>query len=162
MAEARKPGWWYPYIFVAGFGVVVAVNGALAYFATSTFTGLWTQGAYDKGVAYNRNLAAAEAQQRLGWTVEMKVDPVGGDTPRARIAVSYLDRDGRPVEGLDVTAEFKRPTVAGHDFEAPLAAGGAGRYGTEIDLPLPGVWDLKVVALGTEHTHQHAQRFVIP
>ena len=39
MAKIRRPGWWYPYIFVGAFGVVLLVNAALAYFATSSFTG---------------------------------------------------------------------------------------------------------------------------
>lgn len=162
MAEVRKPGWWYPYIFVAGFGVVIAVNGIMAYFATSTFTGLWTQNAFDKGVAYNQNLALAEAQALMGWTVETKVAPVDGDLPRANVAISYVDRDGRPVEGLEVVATFKRPTVGGHDFEAPLSAVGSGTYGAIIDLPLKGLWDLEAVALGVTESYQHAHRFVIP
>lgn len=162
MAEARKSGWWYPYIFVAGFGVVVVVNVTMAYFATSTFTGLWTQNAFDKGVAYNQNLALAEAQTLMGWSVETKVAPVEGDQPRANVAISYVDRDGRPVEGLEVIAEFKRPTLGGYDFEAPLTALGAGTYGAIIDLPLNGLWDLEAVALGVTASYQHAQRFVIP
>lgn len=162
MAEARKPGWWYPYIFVAGFGVVVAVNGTLAYFATTTFTGLWTQNAFDKGVAYNQNLALAEAQKRLGWNVETNVTPVAGERPRATVTISYADRDGRPVEGLEVMGGFARPTIAGYDFDAPLAAVGSGAYAVTLDLPLTGVWDLSVVAQGAGESYQHAQRFVIP
>ncbi|MGE5500712.1 MAG: FixH family protein, partial [Ignavibacteriales bacterium] len=45
MAAERRPGWWYPYIFVAAFVVVVGVNAAMAYFASSTFTGLETDNA---------------------------------------------------------------------------------------------------------------------
>lgn len=162
MAEVRKPGWWYPYIFVAGFGVVVAVNGTLAYFASSTFTGLWTQNAFDKGVAYNQNLALAAQQAAMGWTVETTVTPIAGEQLRAQIAISYADRDGRPVEGLEVAGEIKRPTISGHDFQTSLAAIGSGTYAATLDLPLAGVWDLTVVALGGDASYQHAQRFVIP
>lgn len=162
MAEARKPGWWYPYIFVGAFVVVVGVNGALAYFATSTFTGLETEGAYEKGLAYNQNIALAKAQAELGWTVETTVEPVAPGTPKAGITVTYKDRDGHPVDGLEVRAQLVRPTVKGYDHGVKFAATGPGAYGLVHDLPLNGVWDMDVVALGTDVSYQHAKRFVIP
>lgn len=163
MAETRKPGWWYPYIFVGCFVVVVGVNSVLAYFATSTFTGLQTTGAYEKGLAYNQNLAMAEAQARMGWTVDTKAEPVkdaGG--PMADIAISYRDKDGKPVEGLVVRASLVRPTVKGHDHDVELKPLGKGVYGLRHPLPLAGVWDMDVVAVGKDVSYQHEKRFVVP
>lgn len=162
MAEARKPGWWYPYIFVGAFLVVIGVNGSLAYFATTTFTGLETDGAYDKGLAYNQNLALARAQAELGWTVDTTVEPAAAPAPRAEVTIAYRDRDGRPVDGLDVRARMVRPTASGHDHDVALPAKGAGIYGAVLDLPLTGVWDMDVAALGKDVAYQHTKRFVIP
>ncbi|MCW8952841.1 MAG: FixH family protein, partial [Rhodospirillales bacterium] len=55
-ANNRKPGWWYPWIFVGGMTIVVIVNGIMIYFALSTFTGLETRNHYEKGLAYNTNI----------------------------------------------------------------------------------------------------------
>lgn len=164
MAQTRKPGWWYPWIFVGCFVVVVAVNSTLAYFATSTFTGLATDNAYEKGRLYNQNLAMAKAQAEMGWTVDTTFTPasVAADKPRADIRVSYRDRDGKPVDGLTVRAEVSRPTAAGHDHAITLPALGNGLYGGVYDLPLKGVWDVDFVALGADVTYQHAQRIVLP
>ncbi|MGE5545414.1 MAG: FixH family protein [Solirubrobacterales bacterium] len=162
MAQARKPGWWYPYIFVGAFVVVVAVNGALAYFATSTFTGLETEGAYDKGLAYNKNLALARAQADLGWTVDTNVDPVSGGFARADVSIRYRDRDGKPVEGMEVKAHLVRPTAKGYDHDVTLPARGDGTYGAVFDLPLKGVWVMDVTALGSDVSYQHEKRFVLP
>lgn len=163
MAATRERGWWYPYIFVGGFLVVVAVNASMAYFATSTFSGISTDGAYLKGLAYNQNLAMAKAQEALGWTVETKVKPVA-DTQvvKAEVIVSYRDRDGKAVEGLDVRARLVRPTAKGHDMDLPLPSLGNGTYGGTYTLPLNGVWDMDMVATGTDVAYEHAQRFVIP
>ncbi|MBI5165328.1 MAG: FixH family protein [Magnetospirillum sp.] len=158
MAKQRARGWWYPWIFVGVFGVVLAVNGALAYFATTTFTGLETEQAYDKGLAYNRNLAAAKAQQEMGWAVEAAFAPLS--PTRVDITVTYRDRTGQPVDGLDVKAQMLRPTTAGYDHQVVLPAKGAGTYGAVIDLPLTGVWDMDAVASGTAGTYQLTQRFV--
>ncbi|HSV28613.1 MAG TPA: FixH family protein [Candidatus Omnitrophota bacterium] len=162
MAKARQPGWWYPYIFVGAFLVVIGVNGALAYFATSTFTGLETEGAYEKGLAYNTNLAMAKAQAELGWTVDTTVSPVAGEVPRAEIVITYKDRDGRPVDGLDVRAQLLRPTVKGHDHGVVLEPKGKGTYSLIHALPFKGVWDMDVAAIGKDVSYQHAKRFVIP
>lgn len=163
MAKIRRPGWWYPYIFVGAFGVVLLVNAALAYFATSSFTGLSTDNAYEKGRLYNRNLALAKAQAELGWTVETKVVAAGGaDAVQADFAVSYRDRDGRPVEGLAVHANLIRPTANGYDHRIDLAPLGDGRYGGVFPLPLIGVWDMDVVARGSGVAYEHTHRFVIP
>ncbi|MBC7951978.1 MAG: FixH family protein [Rhodospirillaceae bacterium] len=159
----RPRGWWYPYIFVGCFMIVVAVNAGMAYFATSTFSGISTVGAYQKGLAYNQNIAMAKAQEALGWKVETKVKPVNDSLAvKADIAVSYRDRDGKPVEGLDVRARLVRPTAKGYDQDLPLAPMGNGLYGGVYTLPLNGVWDMDMVAIKPDVAYEHAQRFVIP
>lgn len=161
MAQTRKPGWWYPYIFVAAFMVVLGVNGALAYFATSTFTGLSTENAYEKGRLYNQALAAAHQQEAMGWTVDTTIQPAAAGTAKADIRISYRDRAGKPVEGMAVRAAMLRPTAKGHDHEITLPALGDGVYGGSYELPLLGVWDMDVVAAGNGATYQHSQRFVL-
>lgn len=163
MAQAARPrGWWYPYIFVGMFLVVIGVNMTLAYFATSTFTGLETEGAYDKGLAYNKNLAMAQAQADLGWSVDTTAEPVAGAVPKVALTVTYKDRDGKPVEGLEVSANVMRPTTAGYDHAITLQPKGKGAYGLVHDLPLKGVWDLDLTAIGKDVNYQHAKRIVIP
>lgn len=162
MAEnKRKPGWWYPYIFVGGFGVVLAVNGALAYFATTTFTGLQTENAYEKGLAYNKTLDQARAQDEMGWTVDVKVEPVAGQAHQSLVVVAYRDRQGRPLDGMAVTARMIRPTSKGHDRDAVLAEVTPGTYGTTVDLPLEGLWDMTLAAAGKEASHQIVRRIVV-
>lgn len=157
----RKPGWWYPWIFVGMFLVVVGVNGALAYFATSTFNGLQTEGAYEKGLSFNQALAAVDVQEKLGWTVEPRVDPkaVAGGGP---VTVTVTDRDGKGVNGLDVVVKFMRPTVAGHDAKVLLEPKGDGRYATTVTLEFPGVWDLELVAHRNDQpVYQMSRRMVL-
>lgn len=158
--STRKAGWWYPWIFVGMFGVVVAVNVTLAYFATSTFNGLQTEGAYEKGLAFNQALAAVEAQEKLGWTVEPTVDPAaiaGGGA----VTVTITDKSGKPVDGLDVLVKLIRPTVAGHDSVLTLGGLGGGRYAADVRLPFPGVWDVQVLAARGDDQYRTAQRVVL-
>lgn len=164
MSKTRQPGWWYPYIFVGAFVVVIGVNATLAYFATSTFTGLSTTDAYEKGRTYNRALAKARAQDSLGWTVDTKAEPIqaASGKPSYRLTITYADHDGKPVEGLKVSAKVIRPTTDGYDHEITLNTLGVGVYGGEYELPLKGVWDLDIVALGPDVSYEHGQRIVVP
>jgi nitrogen fixation protein FixH len=157
----RRSGWWYPYIFVAAFCVVLAVNLVMAYSAVHTFSGIETDQAYEKGLKYNQTLAMADAQDKLGWSVKAELQPSSG-THGGALEISYRDRDGRPVTGLAVQAEFVRPTVAGHDAAVPLVEQGEGRYGTAIALALPGQWDMHVTAHRGDLSYQTDQRIYVP
>lgn len=160
MSETRKPGWWYPYIFVAGFMVVLAVNFTMAWFANSTFSGLSTDNAYEKGLAYNKTLATRREEEALKWDVGLQVDPAANHG--AHLTITYKDAKGQPVDGLSVKAEFVRPTAKGHDRDVALAPVGPGAYATQQELPLPGVWDLTIVASGKEIPYTVSRRIVVP
>src|SRR5688572_2876208 len=64
--------------FLAFFGVIFAVNGVFLYMALSTHTGLVAQEPYRKGLHYNDRIAAAERQQALGWTSDLRLAPESG------------------------------------------------------------------------------------
>jgi nitrogen fixation protein FixH len=59
MSADRPRGRWIPWLFVGGFLLVCAVNGVMIWVALSSWTGLAANQPYDRGLAYNRNLAAA-------------------------------------------------------------------------------------------------------
>lgn len=166
MAKERKPGWWYPYIFVAAFMVVVSVNGVLIYSATSTFTGLETENHYEKGNSYNRDIEMARQQAALGWQVAAKVEPSpaqqDGAKRRVAIEASFKDKAGQPLDGMAVRALFIRPVQAGHDVSIPLSSKGQGVYVAAADLDFHGQWDLRVVAIGEKDSYQLAERIQIP
>lgn len=126
------------------FGVIVAVNGVMIYIAASSFTGVETGNAYVKGLAYNETLRVAETQKALGWRVELNQRSLGGG--RWEMAALFRDKTGRPLDGLAVTAELRRPVHEGADRTVPLVSLGEGRYGAEIALPLKGQWDARLSA----------------
>ena len=164
MAARRPDGWWYPWIFVLGMAVVIAVNGVLIFSAIETFSGLRTENAYNKGLKYNDTLAAAAEQQRLGWRSEVSLAPDGAGTGERRfvLVATLKDRDGRPLSGLAARAYLSRPTVGGHDVETPLAEQGEGRYVADVNLPLPGLWDVRVHAHRGTDNFQDARRVSVP
>jgi nitrogen fixation protein FixH len=164
MARPRQPGWWYPWIFVGGMLVVIAVNGVLATLAVATWPGLATDEYYRKGLEYNRTLAAAREQGRRGWRMGLAFAPVEATDGRrlGDLTVNFVGKDGRPLQNLDVEAQLLRPTHEGFDVEVDLDHRGGGVYGAMVSLPLPGQWDAHIHAHRGGANFQESRRLSVP
>lgn len=138
------------------FGLIFAVNGVFVYFALSTFNGVHTENAYIKGLNYNAMIEAAEDQAALGWRMETVL------TPNERggvLTVTMRTADGEPVDGLGIDGVFLRPAQDGLDRAVVLQQVGAGRYDAQVELPLRGQWDLRLVAKARDGvTYRSAER----
>ena len=159
VSQTSRRSRWIPWIFVAGFGVVLVANGALILFSLTSWSGLETEQAYQKGLAYNQSLDAAAAQAARGWKTSLSFE-LGGALS-GRLAVSFIDSSGAPVNGLKVTARLIRPTHEGFDHDVVLAHDGAGHYATSLDFPLAGQWQVKVEASGREAPYRLSGRIVV-
>ncbi|MDE3177843.1 MAG: FixH family protein [Pseudomonadota bacterium] len=126
-------------ILLSFFGVVFAVNGLMAYDALSTLSGEVDAHPYEDGLAYNGQIAAAQAQAQRGWKVDVQLDPAG---PRA----AFRDAAGRPVEGLSVTGRWDAPADMKRDHTFAMRADGPGVYVAPGATAAAGAWDLELVA----------------
>ncbi|MGI9499694.1 MAG: FixH family protein [Geminicoccaceae bacterium] len=154
--ERAVPGGWIPWVFVGLFLLVLAANGTLVVIAVSTFTGLETTSAYEKGLAYNDRLAAVAEQESLGWKAELDVTPTG--ERRVGLALELVDRLDNPITSAEVEATLLRPVQEGHDMILRFDDRDDGRYGAEIDLPFPGQWDVQLIARAHGKTYRLAER----
>ncbi len=161
-ARARKAGdRWIPWIFVAGMLVVVAVNVGLVYFAVDSWTGLAVERPYERGLAYNKVLAAAARQEALGWHLNLSLrrpDHASDDV----VIIEARDRDGRPLNGLTIEAELTRPLEPTPPQIYALRPVGEGRYAGRIDGELrPGQWDVRLSAFrGDDVFHARHRAFL--
>lgn len=141
-AAVRKPfalnGWHVLAGFVAFFGLIFAVNGVFMYQALHTFPGQTADNPYEAGLAYNRTLAQKSAEARLGWSAEVARD---GEVVRLIV----LDRAGRPVEGLAVSAKMERPATEQGRRMIQLKEADPGSYQVALG-DMTGAWDFSVTA----------------
>ncbi|NJO32408.1 MAG: hypothetical protein HC869_04045 [Rhodospirillales bacterium] len=135
---------WVPMLFIGGFLVVVGVNATLIYFAQDTFSGLETASPYERGLEYNKTLAAEAAQDRLGWQSQTRISSEAEGMHSLQVRMT--DRDGRPLDGLTLVAHLVRPSNEGLDVTVTAQPMGDGRYGVSFVLPAAGQWELRVVA----------------
>jgi nitrogen fixation protein FixH len=150
---------WVPMLFVGGFLVVIGVNATLIYFAQDTFSGLETASPYERGLDYNKALAAEAAQDRLGWQSQTAIS---GEIDGTRsLQVRLTDRDGHPLDGLTLVAYLVRPSNEGLDTTLVPRPLGDGRYATSFVLPAAGQWELRLVAHNDDVAWQHSERLFV-
>ncbi len=89
-------GWHMATILVAFFGIVIGVNLVMARYAIGTFGGTVVDNSYVASQSYNRWLAQADKQAKLGWTPRLSLDP------GRRVALS-VSNAGSPVPGVKAT-----------------------------------------------------------
>lgn len=116
-------------MFIAFFGVVIAVNMTMARLATSTFGGVVVENSYVASQQFNGWLHEASAERALGWTGVVARDDLG----RATLALS--DKAGKPIIAAKVDAIAEHPlgqrppvVLVLHEttpgiYAAPLVAG---------------------------------------
>lgn len=158
-AIKRKPGWWYPWIFVGAFAVVITVNGVMFYFARSTFSGIATSSPFEKGLQYNKYIAEEAKQQELGWQAETKLLPAGDKA--VMLKVWFKDKAGAPLSGLTVDASFIRPVTQGHDQKVKMKPEGGGLYIANFAMPFKGLWEVVLVASDASNKFDYAERVEI-
>jgi nitrogen fixation protein FixH len=149
--------------FVAFFAVVMGVNAFMVRAAVSTFGGVETESSYKAGLAYSREVAAAEAQDSRHWEVEVKVRRAVLTPGRVaqQVEITARDSDGRPLEGLTAVARFSHPTDRRSDMavEAPEVA--PGRF-AGTTWAAAGQWDLVVELLrGGERVFLSKSRVIV-
>jgi nitrogen fixation protein FixH len=143
---------WIPWVFVGGMLLVLAVNVGMVVSALTTFTGVTTGRAYDKGRAYNHVLEEAARQDALGWRGTVAVE-----ARRLRLAV--LDRSGQPVPGR-AAGVLHRP-MDGVELPLALAVDGAG-WSAAVPDAHAGLWEARLTLTDAEgHRLDIRQRVVL-
>lgn len=124
------------------FLVMFAANGALIYSALSTLHGEELENPYDASQVYNQRIAAARAQEALGWRADVATRQESGGV---RVVADFRDRDGAMIPGLEVRARFVHPFDRDADREAVLASDGGAYEGVAPPLH-EGKWTLVIEA----------------
>ena len=156
----RSSARWIPFVFLVGMLAVLAANAALIYFAFDSWTGIATPRAFERGLGYNRVLAAAEREDELGWRADLRLGR-SGDGIGGSLVVQLSDREGRPVEAI-LVAELSRPLEATPALSVALSPVGGGEARATLgSMPRSGQWDIRITASrGPDTVHINRRVFV--
>lgn len=153
MTRARTlTGWHVLAMFVAFFGVIIAVNLTMAMLAGGTWTGLVVKNSYVASQEYNGVLAEAAAQKARGWHDRLEYAD-------GRLSLTLTDADGQPVALDGVEAKVGRPAFEGEDLSVVLMRERA-EFSAELALA-PGVWAVEVTGRAGETPWRREARLLV-
>ena len=152
-------GRWMPWAIMGAFLVVVMANGALAYFAVRSDTGLVSVHPFELGNGYNRVLDAGAAQDALGWHGAVRF--IGESGLSGRLVTELHDPASAPLSGLVVKVAVVRPVEPLPEQDLALNASGPGSYAAPLTLTRAGQWDVRVTATRGRDVYQFIQRIVV-
>jgi nitrogen fixation protein FixH len=125
---------------ISFFGVVIAVNIGLAYYANSTWSGLVVENSYVASQEFNGKLADVKAQDALGW--KDKLTAANGS-----VSYAITKPDGSAVPASSVKVTFRRPVTDTADFTLTLAKAAGGAWSAPHVLG-DGAWIAEIDVAG--------------
>ncbi len=136
LTNGKFTGWHMTAILVVFFGVVMAVNFYMARMALGTFGGTVVDNSYVASQNYNRWLAAADKQDKLGWTTKTTMTA-------ERFVVIDVQQNGQPLQGVTAIGDALHPL--GRAVDQPLAfkAMPDGTLQSTTALPV-GRWNVQI------------------
>lgn len=120
------------------FAVVIGVNVTMAWFASSSWSGLVVENTYVASQEFNAKAAAMKAMAASG--IIGKLSLAGG-----RIHYDIRNRDGSPTLVDEVAANFKRPVGDHEDFHVAFTKIGEGQFEFQHRVA-SGDWIVEVVS----------------
>lgn len=141
-------------VFPLMFLFVATANGALVYFAMTSWPGLAYENASERGRKFNRVLAEEEKESALGWKFVVRYAD-------GSVVVNAKDRDGQALVDLALAGTLVRPVGGTEDRKLEFRPAGPGRYEASADLPLKGQWEVRLVADRMGERSHSASRFDI-
>lgn len=145
MAERQFTGKHAAALFIGAFGVIIAVNIALAVNAIRTFPGLEVKNSY---VASQQFDAKRDAQLALGWSVLATAHD-------DKVYLSITDANGNAVKVAELNAVVGRATHVKDDVEPDFVFNGQD-YVAPVKLGA-GNWNIRMKAKsqnGTDFTQR--------
>lgn len=129
-------GWHMTMILVTFFGIVIAVNLIMARYAIDTFSGTVVDNSYVASQSYNRWLAEADTQAKLGWSPKVSLDP-------ARRVKLVILKDGTPIANVAAVGIAIHPL--GRAPSIPLTFVSSSNGGLLANQALPaGRWRVQL------------------
>lgn len=137
-----KPGAWWPIAIVGVLTVMVGGNIAVLVATRDPHVDDIDPDYYARASAWDTTMARARANVALGWRSDAKLATwTRTGTP---LLVALADSAGVPVTGAGVHVEFVDNLAPLRRVDAVAHETGKGRYESNVALPRPGLWELRL------------------
>lgn len=154
-ADDQQRGRFVPWIIVGFFVCFVLLLSSFVWIAFSHKPSEVTANAYQKGLAYNNALEAAQKQKALGWVASLAFDG------KSRLTLTLSDKDKNPIKGAQARAWFVHSQSAAMDQSADMQEVQPGQYEVIMPAPRRGAWEARATVLHGGNEFQISKPVVV-
>jgi nitrogen fixation protein FixH len=144
---------WIPWYIVLFFIILACVFAGFTYIAKKTHSGIVTEQAYEKGLAYNEIIAKADAQKKQDLSHEILIEG-------RKITFSIKDRNGNDLAIKKATLWLYRPVRAQDDVIIPMQPLGASQT-ADLQKIKNGLWEARILATTENGAYQAVKKVVL-
>ncbi|WP_430417376.1 FixH family protein [Parasphingorhabdus sp.] len=143
--KKKITGFHVTLMFVAFFGVIMAVNFLMAGLALGSFSGTVVDNSYVASQKYNEWLEEGRKQAAYGWTVS---EP---SRSADRLQISVLGSEDAPLSNARINALAEHPVGRTEGVNLTFEETAPGQYRSNEQLPA-GRWKLKISIVKDQRT----------
>jgi nitrogen fixation protein FixH len=155
-ATKRHHGRIVLYGLIGFFLTFMTVDAVMVTLAVRSQTGVVTDHAFEKGLAYNDTIAAARDQEKLGWRGTFSNN-------QGKVVFHLEDKQGVPLSGAKIRMKIWRPVHDGEDKEDNLVEIKPGQYEAWYKRPFsPGLWQVDIHAVKDDQNFRFSEQFMVP
>lgn len=159
-----------PYIIIAVIVTFMLLDIAFVTLAQKTFTGVYTQNHFKKGLNFNKIYSSEVYSNTTGWQTSARLDGNTLSNAKAKIDLQdeerhqlefvLLDSDDEPITHAKVKGKLLRPVTDKYDYIFDLEYKGHGVYAADIPVGLKGQWHLRIKAVHDDKEYIDSYKFV--
>jgi len=124
--------------------------------AQKTFSGVYTDNYYQKGVDFDKINRQGIYQDKIGW----KSDIMYNEDTR-QVTLRLRDANGAALAGAEVKAKVMRPVTNKFDHLLDMTELSPGLYGAKVDFLENGQWEIRVKAQLDGKEYINSRRFMV-
>ncbi|MEM0926739.1 MAG: FixH family protein, partial [Planctomycetota bacterium] len=103
---------------------------------------------HDAALRWDETVQRRTAAERLGWKIQFLPSDVVDQKGMRALELIIVDRDGKPVDGLEVAGKLYHHANAIDVCRIEFSSGGDGRYVDLVPAEKPGIWQLELNVAG--------------
>ncbi len=159
-----------PYYIIALIGTFMLLDFAFVTLAKLTYTGVYTDNHYKKGLDFNKIYGAEIYVGDNSWNSQITLNQtILKDTIKLPLKIHepqelyfhFTDHQNKPIKNAIVMGKLIRPVTDAYDTEFKFHEIKNGLYNTKISFPMKGQWHIRVKALSDNKEFVTTAKIVI-
>jgi len=159
-----------PYYFIALIGTFMLLDFAFVTLAKLTYTGVYTENHFKKGVDFNKIYSSEVYIGDNSWNSQVTLNQtILKDTIKLPLEINapqelnfhFTDNQNKPIKDAIVIGKLLRPVTDKYDTEFNFHEVSKGLYSTKVSFPIKGQWHIRIKAVSDNKEYISTAKVII-